>query len=186
MIKNMNLIVSIVLMAISPAFATQSDGLEGTWEGFLAPSPLAETRVILRVEKGPGGALRARAESPEVRSQPPTEFEEVTVTDRAVALVSKKDGREFRGTLNPAGTALVGDLKRGPVSVPIAFEKLDGPVVPAEVWEGSLEVNGGIKLRLALPCLEAQGWDDPGDDGQPRPGDLRAQGQQGRGLRGRP
>ena len=148
---------AIMALGCSPARAARADGLEGTWEGFLAPNPISEVRVILRVEKGPGGALRAKAESPEVKSQPATDFDEVTEKDGAVVLASKAAGREFRGTLNPAGTELVGELKRGKVSLPVTFARVEGPVTPSEVWEGTLEVNGGIKIRLVFHALKVKG-----------------------------
>jgi uncharacterized protein len=146
----------LILLALSPAWAMKADGLEGTWEGFLAPNPLTEIRVILRVEKGPEGSLRAKAESPEVKSRPATEFDDVTLTAGAVALFSRKDGREFRGTLNPAGTELVGELKGSGAPLPVKFTRVDGPVTRADVWEGSLEANGGLKIRLVFRVLKGK------------------------------
>ena len=148
---------TIVALSLTSAWAGPPDGLEGTWQGFLSPNPLSEVRVILRVEKGPGGGLRAKAESPEVKSQPATDFDEVSLKDGTVVLASKADGREFRGTLNPAGTELVGELMNGKVSRPVTFARVEGPVTPSEVWEGTLEVQGGIKLRLAFHTLMTKG-----------------------------
>ena len=148
---------TIVALSLTTAWAGPPDGLEGTWQGFLSPNPLSEVRVILRVEKGPGGGLRAKAESPEVKSQPATDFDEVSLKDGTVVLASKADGREFRGTLNPAGTELAGELKNGKVSRPVTFARVEGPVIPSEVWEGTLEVQGGIKLRLAFHTLMTRG-----------------------------
>jgi fermentation-respiration switch protein FrsA (DUF1100 family) len=142
--------------AFTTAQATQSDGLEGTWEGFLEPAPLSELRVILRVEKGPGGNLHAIAECPEVKSQPAAEFAEVSVKEGKVTLGSNKDGREFHGTLNPAGTEIAGDWKGSGGSRPIKFTRVDGPVTRAEIWEGTLEVTGGIKLRLTFHALKGK------------------------------
>jgi hypothetical protein len=144
----------LLLLCLSPARATPPDGPEGTWEGFLTPRPLAEVRLILRVEKGSAGALRAKIESPELKSQPTIEFDEVDVKERAVVLRSKQGDREFRGVLNPSGTELVGDLKRGKSAMPVTFTRLDEPVIPADTWEGTLEVNGGIKIRLVFHALK--------------------------------
>ncbi len=145
-----------LLIVFALGFAP-AEGPEGNWEGYLTPNPLAEVRVILRVDKGPDGNLRARAESPEMASQPPTDFDVVEVKGTSVRLVSKKDARSFEGTLNPAGTELAGELKGAKGGVPITFARLQGPVARSDVWEGSIAVNGGIKIRLVFHARKVEG-----------------------------
>jgi hypothetical protein len=131
----------LILLALSPVRATQLDGLEGTWEGFLAPNALVEVRVIVRVEKGPDGALRAKTETPDVK-QPSPEFDDVTLKDGAVAIVSKEHGRGFRGTINPGGTELVGELRGTKGTLPLKLTRFEGPVTIADIREGTLVVKG--------------------------------------------
>lgn len=163
---------SIVALALSggPAMAQSTKGLEGTWEGFLTVTPATEIRVILRVEKNADGNLQAKGESPEIKSQGTTIFDEVSLKDGVVAFKSKSSGREFAGKLNTAGTEIVGDWKKGAASLPLTVVKLDGPVIPSQAWEGSLEIPGGIKLRLAFHVLKTKGgefraWMDSPDQG---------------------
>src|SRR4051794_7162847 len=111
--------VWIVALGLGTAGAAPFDGLEGTWEGFLNPTPAAEVRLILRVETGEGGALQAKAESPELKSQGTVVFDEVSLKDGAAVLVSKATGREFRGKLLKDGTEIVGEWKKGPSTTPL-------------------------------------------------------------------
>jgi pimeloyl-ACP methyl ester carboxylesterase len=143
-------------LTVAPARARPAGGLEGTWEGFLTPNPAAEVRLILRVEKGPDGSLKAKADSPDLKSVGPVAFEDVTLKDRAAVLVSKS-GREFRGTLDPSGTEMVGEWKKGTSSLPLSFVRVEGAVTPAEVWDGTIEVGGGVKLRLTFHALKTKG-----------------------------
>ena len=147
---------SIVALALAPAWAAPADGLEGTWEGFLNPSPVAEVRLILRVEKGEGGALKAKAESPGVKALGSTVFDDISLKDGEAVLVAKASGREFRGKINPSGTEIVGEWIKGTAKLPLTFARVEGAVTPAEVWEGPLELPGGIKLRLAFHALKTR------------------------------
>lgn len=148
----------LVALALGTALGfAPPDGLEGFWEGSITPNPLAEVRVTLRIDRGPDGALRARAESPEMASQPPIDFDVVEVNGTPIRLASKKNARTFQGTLNPAGNELAGELKGANGGVPITFARLKGPFTRSDVWEGSLVANGGIKLRLVFHARKVDG-----------------------------
>ena len=131
-------------------------GWRGHWEGFLNPSPAAEIRMILRVEKGEGGALKAKAESPGVKALMSTDFDDVSLKDGEAVLVSKATGREFRGKLDPKGNEIVGQWIKGTAKLPLTLARVEGAVTPADVWEGALELPGGIKLRLAFHVLKTR------------------------------
>ncbi|WP_435007313.1 alpha/beta hydrolase family protein [Tundrisphaera lichenicola] len=146
----------MVALSLGTVQAAAADGPEGTWQGFLNPSPAAEIRLILRIEKGEGGALKAMAETPDLKSQPTAKFDEVSFKDGAVQL-KKRDGGEFRGKLNPEGTEIVGEWTKGTVKTPLTFERVEGAVTPAEVWEGTLEIPGGLKLRIVFHAVTLKG-----------------------------
>ncbi len=152
---------AIVWLALSPAWAAPPDGLEGTWEGFLNPSPAVEVRLVLRVDKAGEGGFQAKVEAPEFKAMGTTDFDAVSLKDGAVVLSSKATGREFRGTLDPAGAVLSGEWKKGDRPSPLTFARVGGTIPPSEIWEGMLTVNGGIKLRLAFHVSK-------GRDGKPR------------------
>jgi uncharacterized protein len=149
--------IVVLTLVAAPSRAQAPKGLEGTWEGFMSTNPLYEARLILRVEPGDGGVLQGKAECPEIPSQGTTVFDQVTLKDGTASFVSKSSGREFQGTLNPAGTELVGHWKKGTQSLPLTFTRVEGPVTPSEVWEGAIEINGGIKLRMAFHILKTKG-----------------------------
>ncbi len=141
----------ILAMALALAPATDSPkGLEGDWEGFLSPNPAIEVRLVLRIEKGTAGDWKARAESPDMKSQPAVSFDEVSLKDNQAVLIARQESREFRATLDADGTELNGEWIKGKTKTPITFRRAAGPVRPSDVWEGALQVNGGIKLRLAF------------------------------------
>ena len=152
----MNLASMMVGLSFVTAQAATAGGPEGAWQGFLNPSPAAEVRLILRIEKGEGDAWKAKAEAPDLKTQPPVEFDEGSFRDGEIRLVAKEAGREFVGKLNPEGTEIVGSWKKGPVKTSLTFERVEGEVRPADIWEGSLELPGRVKLRLVFHAAKTR------------------------------
>ncbi len=140
---------------IAPASAPQPLRLDqaealslvGTWEGFLKPTPLVEFRLIFRVESK-DGVIRATAETPDLEPNPLVEFDSTSLHDGVAVFVCKAIDREFRGKYDPKAHRIVGDWKKGATKTPLTIDKLDGPAVPSEVWEGKIELPGGVGLAV--------------------------------------
>ncbi len=141
------LIASTSAPSSAQADQAETPSLVGTWEGFLKPTPLLEFRLIFRVESK-DGLIRAAAETPDLKPNPLVEFDSVSLDDGVAVFVCKAIGREFRGKYDPKARRIVGDWKKGATTTPLTIDKLDGPAVPSEVWEGKIELPGGVGLSV--------------------------------------
>ncbi len=137
-------------LATTPARAADPGTIEGTWEGFLRPNPVLEIRWVLRVEKSREGTFKATAQTPDFKPTDRVPFELIPPPDGSGEYVLRAGSQEIRGKLDAAGTGLAGTWKQRTTTVPLAFTKLAGEPAPWEVWEGPIELPGGISLRVVF------------------------------------
>ena len=139
----------------------------GHWVGTLELGPISLT-LILHVEEGEDG-LEARLDSPD-QGKDPIEVDRITLEGRSLRFESPKVLATYEGTLDEEGNSIDGTFTQAGRKTPLVLEKtaeadLPGPVsVPEElrgIWEGPIELPGGVSLRVALRVEP-----DPDDEGR--------------------
>ena len=137
--------------------------LEGVWVAPVKPLLGKPIRLVLRVEKGVGGAFDTTLDTPEQEAFG-LEVTGLELQDQIVRFESKVARVKFEGKLNEAGTAIDGSWMQGR-AISVTFTKTDpdqvpkAPVVevPAELeglWSGAIAVQAGLELRVVLNVTE--------------------------------
>ena len=120
--------------AAAQAPAAQARGLEGVWQGTIEAGG-AKLRMVVTVAKRPDGTYTATLDSPDqgVTGIP---VDSVTLGGAAVRFELKSAGGVYEGTLNEEGTAVTGQWKQGPATLPLTLNRVDkAPPAPARPQE---------------------------------------------------
>ena len=128
----------------------------GHWVGTLDLGPIALT-LILHVDEGEGG-LEARLDSPD-QGKDHMEVERISLEGRTLRFESPKILATYEGTLDEQGDSIDGTFTQAGRATPLVLKKtveadLPGVVSAPEelrgIWEGPIELPGGVNLRVAL------------------------------------
>ncbi len=98
--------------------------LEGIWEGKLAVTGGIELRIVIKVEKGKDGALKAVLISPD-QSPIGIPVSPIGLKDGELSFESKRIGVKYTGKRNKAGTAFEGVFMQSGVKLPLVLKKTD-------------------------------------------------------------
>ena len=91
-------------------------------------------------------------------------LESLTYADGTLSFMAKTAKASYKGKMNEPGTEIAGEWSQGGAGFALNLKRIDPSKVvvvpiPAElegIWEGKLQVNGGITLRLALNGREGK------------------------------
>ncbi len=120
-------------------------------------TPQISLRITLDVAKAKDGSLSGTWGSPDQGANG-LPLESLAFTRRKLTFSAKTAKATYKGKLNESGTEIVGEWAQGGKTLVLNFKRIDPSKVvampiPEElegIWEGKLQVNGGIALRLAL------------------------------------
>jgi pimeloyl-ACP methyl ester carboxylesterase len=138
--------------------------LEGFWEGKLKVTAGIELRLVLKVEKGKDGKLKAALASPDQGANN-IPISAIDLEGDALTFESKIIGAKYSGKKTKEGTGFEGQLTQGGLKVPLVLKKTDKlsvaprpqtpkPPFPYRSEEVTYENKaGGVKLAgtLTLP-----------------------------------
>ncbi len=142
--------------------------LEGIWEGKLVVTGGIELRLVLKVEKGKDGALKAVLVSPD-QSPIGIPVSQVGLKDGALSFESKRIGAKYAGKRNKTGTAFEGTFTQMGAKLPLVLKKTDKmseyrrpqtpkPPFPYRAESVSYENKaGGVKLAGTLTIPTGEG-----------------------------
>jgi pimeloyl-ACP methyl ester carboxylesterase len=135
------------LVATTGARADDLAKLNGSWEGILKVNPAVELRLVWRVDAKAGAEPKLFLDSPDQGANG-IKVDTATLDKDAVTFEAKAIAGTFSGKLNKDATEIAGEWKQGGMTYPLTFKKTDGKEVVPEIWEGTLELPGGQKLRI--------------------------------------
>lgn len=98
--------------------------LEGIWEGKIAIAGGIELRLVLKVEKGKDGVLKAYLVSPD-QSPIGIPIGSIALKDAELSFESKRIGAKYTGKRNKAGTAFEGNFMQSGTKLPLVLKKTD-------------------------------------------------------------
>jgi len=98
--------------------------LEGIWEGKLPVGGGMELRIVVKVEKGKDGALKAVLVSPD-QSPIPVPISSIGLKDGEMSFEIKRIGAKYSGKRNKAGTAFEGTFTQMGAKFPLKLTKTD-------------------------------------------------------------
>ena len=120
----------IVALAALSGDALLAQDLTGTWQGTLTPPNGKELRIVIKVTKGDGGALRAMMYSIDqggggISANP------VTLQGSAVKMSVPGVGGSYEGKLEADGDSITGNWKQGPAPLALNLKR----ATPQTAWE---------------------------------------------------
>jgi pimeloyl-ACP methyl ester carboxylesterase len=98
--------------------------LEGLWEGKLSTGAGIELRLVLKVEKGKDGALKAVLASPDQGANN-IPISSIDLKDDELTFESKGIFAKYSGKKNEKGTAFEGHFEQGGAKLPLTLRKTD-------------------------------------------------------------
>ncbi len=98
--------------------------LEGIWEGKLKVNGGIELRIVLKVEKGKDGALKAVLISPDQSAQS-IPISAIDLKDRVLTFSIKLIGAKFTGKRNADATAFEGQFEQSGLKMPLTLKKTE-------------------------------------------------------------
>jgi uncharacterized protein len=162
--RRFTVLATLITIGLMLAESTRGDdktvatkGVEGSWEGELLVAPQISLRITLDVAKAKDGTLSGTWGSPDQGAKG-LPLESLSYADGTLKFSAKTAKASYTGKLNDSGTEIAGEWAQGGKAFALNLKRADPSKVavmpiPAEldgIWEGKLEVNGGITLRLAL------------------------------------
>jgi fermentation-respiration switch protein FrsA (DUF1100 family) len=142
-----------------PAHTTGAlqETIVGTWNGTLV-IPGGELPLVFHIQTAEEGGFTATLDSP-AQGAMGIPVSEVTFADGHLRLVSDAVQGEFEGDLSDDGTQLTGTWRQGGGEIELTMVKEGSvpPIEPTEAqrpvvgsWLGTLEVGGGVTLRMVF------------------------------------
>lgn len=154
------LVVAVVGAGSSLAVADDNaDRLVGGWLGTIKVPIAGDLRLAFRVEKGEDGKLKALLDSPDQEAFGMA-VDQVSVAGDAVKFGVKEIRGTFEGTMAADGQEIKGRWRQA-VPLDLTLTKVDVASLPKAVplivpdgldglWEGRIQIQAGIELRLVL------------------------------------
>ena len=142
--------------------------LEGFWEGKLKVTAGIELRLVLKVEKGKDGTLKAALASPDQGANN-IPISAIDLKDDTLTFESKIIGAKYSGKKTKDGTGFEGQFTQGGLKLPLVLKKTDKlsvaarpqtpkPPFPYRSEEVTYENKaGGVKLAGTLTLPPGQG-----------------------------
>jgi hypothetical protein len=161
--KRLMLVLAVLFSAFAAGRATAQDApdIAGTWSGAVA-LPIGDLRLVLHVERGEDGALKAQIESFDQNPGNKADVTAITATDGKLDFTVAPINAHYEGTWDAAAQQWKGTLTQGQ-AMPLTFARGAPPPSPViagldGVWVGTIERNG-VKLRqvLNIRTLEGRG-----------------------------
>jgi uncharacterized protein len=161
--KRLVLVLAVLLGAFAAGRATAQDAPEivGTWSGAVTV-PTGDLRLVLYVERGDDGALKAQIESFDQNPGNKADVTEISVVGGKLDFTVAPISAHYEGTWDAATQQWKGTLTQGQ-AMPLNFARGTPPPSPVVagldgVWVGVIERNG-VKLRqvLNIRTLEQRG-----------------------------
>ena len=125
------------------------------WEGILKVSPAWQLRMVIHVKTDAAGVQVATLDSPD-EGLSGLKLNPFTLDRSTLAFELKITQGKYEGKLNAEGTEAVGTWSQRGASFPLTFRPTAKPSVmpklagPAQIWEGKIEIQAGLALRVAL------------------------------------
>jgi uncharacterized protein len=136
--------------------AVAKKAVEGSWQGQVIVTPQIALRITLDVATGKDGSLSGTWGSPDQGAKD-LPVDSILYTEGILTFSAKTAGAMYIGKLSESGTEVVGEWAQGGKTFVLNFKRIDPSKVvmqiPKEllgIWEGKLQVNGGIDLRVVL------------------------------------
>jgi fermentation-respiration switch protein FrsA (DUF1100 family) len=150
-----NVIVALAAMLFTAGLANAQD-IAGDYQGTLHAGA-ADMHLVLHITKGDGGALKATLDSVDQAANgiPVTS---IAFKDSKLSLGVDAVHGTYEGKVSSDGTAISGIWTQGQ-PLPLDFKRAAAPlkehkaVKPSDIdgaWLGTLEMNGGISLRVVF------------------------------------
>jgi uncharacterized protein len=98
--------------------------LEGFWEGKLKVTAGIELRLVLKVEKGKDGPLKAKLASPDQGAND-IPISSIDLKGEVLTFESKIIGAKYEGKKTKEGTGFEGQFTQGRLKVPLTLKKTD-------------------------------------------------------------
>jgi uncharacterized protein (TIGR03435 family) len=119
----------MVILAALSADALLAQDLTGTWQGTLAPPNRPELRIVIKVIKGDGTALRGTMFSIDQGGQG-IAVNPVTLQGSNVKMSVSGIGGAYEGNLEPGGDSITGNWKQGPDPLALNLKR----ATPETAW----------------------------------------------------
>ena len=169
--QRLTVLATLIIIGLMPAESIRGDdttvatkSVEGSWEGQVHVTPQISLRITLDVAKAKDGSLSGTWGSPDRGGVQGLPLESLTYADGTLKFSAKTAKASYKGRMNESGTEIAGESVQGGKSFPLNLKRIDPSKVvavpiPTElegIWEGKLQVGGGIALRLALRSRRAK------------------------------
>lgn len=116
------LLLSIVTLAAFSGGALLAQDLVGTWQGTLTPPQGPALRVVAKITKGEGAALRGQFFSIDQPS-PPFPIGQITLQGTTVKMAIPLVGGSYEGKLDSDGANIAGNWSQGPTPLPLNLKR---------------------------------------------------------------
>lgn len=147
-------LAAVLLLAGSAGAAPLDAALDGDWAGTLSPPGGGALRLVLHVARGADGALSGTLDS--VDQGATIAVDSIRRDGRRVSFALRSPPAQFEGTLDEAGREVAGEWRQGGGALPLSFRRSTSPPEPPpELWEGKLEMAGGVGLRIVLRVVRS-------------------------------
>ena len=153
----------LIASAGSDEKAIASKRVEGSWEGQMRVTPQIALRLTLDVARGKGGSLTGTWGSPD-QGAVGLPLESLACNEGTLTFSAKTAKATYKGKMNESGSEIIGEWTQGGKAFILNLKRVDPTKVvvvpiPKElegVWEGKLNLNGGIAIRLALAVAKGK------------------------------
>ncbi|QEH31789.1 Alpha/beta hydrolase family protein [Aquisphaera giovannonii] len=125
------------------------------WQGTMKAGP-REVTLVLNIRRDDKGVIRsATMDSPDEGLEG-LALDSFKLADGKLSFGLKISGAKYEGKLSEDGKEAVGTWSQRGAKLPLTFRPTKAPkpvpkiVGPEQLWEGKLELGGGLKLRLVF------------------------------------
>jgi fermentation-respiration switch protein FrsA (DUF1100 family) len=153
--KKVIVAAAVVLLAFC---AANAQDIAGDWEGTLHAG--ADLHLLLHITKGDGGGLKATLDSVDQGTNG-IPVSSITLKDYKLSLGVDAVHGAYEGKVSSDGNTITGTWTQGQ-PLPLDFKrsaKEHKPAKPSDIdgaWMGTLEVGGGIKLRVVFHIVNTE------------------------------
>jgi fermentation-respiration switch protein FrsA (DUF1100 family) len=153
--KKVIVAAAVLLLAFC---AANAQDIAGDWEGTLHAG--ADLHLLLHITKGDGGGLKATLDSVDQGANG-IPVSSITLKDNKLSLGVDAVHGAYEGKVSSDGNTITGTWTQGQ-PLPLDFKrsaKEHKPAKPSDIdgaWMGTLEVGGGIKLRVVFHIVNTE------------------------------
>jgi fermentation-respiration switch protein FrsA (DUF1100 family) len=157
-----NAIITATMLVLTVCSVHAQD-VVGDWQGTLHAGA-ADLRLVLHISKDDGGGLKATLDSVDQAANG-IPVSSITFKDSKLSLGIDMVHGTYEGAVSTDGSTISGTWSQGQ-PLPLDFKRSAAPVPqqhkpakPSDIdgaWLGTLEVSGGIKLRVVFHIVNAE------------------------------